>query len=246
MRAAGGVRSARRPLSLALVAASVFVGTARAGDRSLTPDAAVLAPPTGAVTEVLEPTQGCQALLDTGEGDCAALETEHGTLVFTIEPGPRIDDVLATRPWNVRVYLQHEEAPGELALALTTPPEDPTTGALYAEVVAATEDVTGDGSSDLVVGYRSEGTGQILDVDIVSTTGAGKVEVLAHVQLYKGSAVLKPGRILTWTPVYKKADANCCPTWMRRDVIRYEEGAFVVHEGEKVKTDQANIPAGDL
>jgi hypothetical protein len=106
--------------------------------------------------------------------------------------------------------------------------------------------VTGDHEPELLIGYRSEGTGQILDIDIVGTTESGGPTLLAHAQLYKGSAQIKHGRLITWMPVYRKVEANCCPSWIRRDVVRYEGGQFVVHHGKKVPTANADIPPGDF
>ena len=94
-------------------------------------------------------------------------------------------------------------------------------GPLYAAVTAKAADVTGDGKDELLLGYRNEGTGMILDLDIVGTDAAGAPRVLAHDDLYKGNVVLRHGRLVTYTPDYKKTDANCCPTWIVRDVLRY-------------------------
>jgi hypothetical protein len=242
----------RRPV-IALVAGvsavCVLAATAAgAGNGTLGPRGAVLREPGEELTRPLSPVQGCQVLLDTGEGDCAVVETENGQLVFTVEAGAPVDEVLITRPWIVRVYRPSQEAgrADQWTVALATEGQGTDPGPLYADVKAEIGDVTGDGSPELLVGYRSEGTGQILDIDIVGTTADGTPHVLAHTQLYKGSAKIKGGKLLTWMPVYKKTDANCCPTWIRRDVVRYEGGKFVVHKGKKVPTAQANIPPGDF
>ena len=207
-------------------------------------DGAVLRAPSDSVIRVLEPFQGCQVLLDTGDGDCAVVDTAGGQIVFTVEAGEPVDDVLVSRPWTVRVYRPFDDNEWEVALA--TRPQGDEAGPVYADVHAEVGDVTGDGQPELLVGYRSEGTGQILDIDIVGTVDDGTPTVLAATQLYKGTAKIKRGTLVTWTPVYRQSDANCCPTWIRRDVVRFEGDEFVVQRGPRVPTKQATIPPGDF
>jgi hypothetical protein len=123
---------------------------------------------------------------------------------------------------------------------------DGAAGPLYAAVTAKAVDVTRDGKDELVVGYRSEGTGMILDVDIVGTDPDGSPRVLAHDQLYKGSAVFRHGRLVAWVPVYRRTDANCCPTWIERDVLEYRDGGFTVETGRRVRSRRVDVPASEL
>ena len=232
-----------------VIALSVLAPLAAlAGGTTLTRHGAVLRPPRDELIRELSPVQGCQILLDAGDGDCAAVTTANGQFVFTVEAGPRVDDVLVSRPWVVRVW-QATSVPDhadEWKVVLATRPQGSDPGPVYADVKAVVGDVTGDGQPELLVGYRSEGTGQILDLDIVGTTKRGTSTVLAHEQLYKGSAKIKDGSLVTWEPVYRKAEANCCPSWIRRDVVHFRGGAFVVQHGPKVPTARAHTPPGDF
>jgi len=219
----------------------------RPGDqRTLSARHAILRKPASIVTRTLAPDQGCQVLLDTGDGTCRAIATAHGTLVVTVEPGAPVDPGLVSRPWIVRVYAADPTVKDGWSIELSTRPSGGDPGPLYANVTAIAADVTGDGHDELLVGYRSEGTGQILDADIVSTTRAGAAKVLAHGQLYKGTVVAKNGRIVTYTPVYRGSDANCCPTFIERDTIRFRNGAFHVEPGPRTPTKRAHIPPGNL
>ncbi|HEX6311949.1 MAG TPA: hypothetical protein VF152_10005, partial [Acidimicrobiia bacterium] len=197
-------------------------------------------------TKVIPPTQGCRALLDAADADCAVAHTAAGDLVVTTEPGPRVDDVLVSRPWTVRVYRPSPTVPDGWELALESRATDGYAGALFARVTAEVVDVTGDGADELVVGYRAEGTGHVLDYDIVATRDDGAPLVLAHDELYRGTVVVEPGRLVTYSPVYRETDGNCCPSWIRRDTVRYERGAFHVRRGPRVPTARADVPAGDL
>lgn len=221
------------------------------GDRALTARGAVLGPATISTVRTLGSVQGCQVLLDTGIGDCAVVNTAHGAMVVTVEPGPYQDDVLVSRPWTVRVYEPVGAEPtgsgsDRWRVALETPLDATGAGPLYANVTAEVADITGDGNDELLLGYRSEGTGQILDVDVIDTTSDGTPRVLAHDQLYKGTAIVRPGRLVTYEPVYREADANCCPTWIARSTVRFRDGALRVDAGPRVPTADADIPAGDL
>jgi hypothetical protein len=239
-----------RPLALAglscALVASVLAGPSAARGRDLDPSGAVVTPPDTVTTRTLSPVAGCRTLLVTGEGDCAVVDTAHGELLVTVEPGERIDDVLASRPWTVTVSRPSATVPDGWDVALVTHPTDGETGPLYAAVTARAADVTGDGADELLLGYRHEGTGMILDLDIVGTEADGTPTVLAHDELYKGSVVLRDGRLTAYTPVYRTRDANCCPTWIAREVLRDRNGELRFDRVERVKTDQVDVPSSDL
>jgi len=241
-------------LGLGLVLVGAAVGPAGAGAgagdqggrRTLTDRDAVLGPVAEGLVRPLGPVQGCHVLLDAGTGDCTVVNAAHGAMVVTVEPGPRVDDVLASRPWTVRVYRPLDGATDLWQVALQTSVDASGAGPLYANVTAEAADITGDGDDELVVGYRSEGTGQILDVDVVDNARDGTPRVLAHDQLYKGTVIVRPGRLVTYEPVYRRDDANCCPTWIERSTVRFRDGALRVDPGPRVRTADADVPAGDL
>jgi hypothetical protein len=232
---------------LAAVLVSALPAPAAAGgDRVLSARGAVLTKPAESRVRALAPTQGCQVLLDSGDGDCSAVRTAHGDLVVTAEPGPAVDDVLVSRPWTVRVYRPSDAMPDGWEVALSTRAEGTDPGPLYANVTARAADVTGDGHDELVLGYRTEGTGQILDVDVVGTLPDGTPRVLAHDQVYKGNVRTRHDRLVEYEPVYRREDANCCPTWIARRDVRYRDGAFRVHTVWKRPTEQAEVPPSDI
>jgi hypothetical protein len=232
---------------LATLTTGVGVAAAgTAGVRTLDDEGAILQPVADGLIRPFGSVQGCQVLLDTGTGDCAVVQTAHGALVVTVEPGPYPDDVLASRPWTVRVYRPVPGDDEQFQVALETPVGADGAGPSYANVTAEVADITGDGADELLLGYRSEGTGQILDVDIVDTARDGSARVVAHDELYKGTVVVHTGRLVTYAPVYKKSDANCCPTWIQRSTVRFRDGAFEVTPGARTPTAQADVPAGDL
>jgi hypothetical protein len=247
----GRTRFVRRVCAVAIglmvgSASTLVIPGVAAADRDVDGRDAVLGPPAEQVVRSLAPDQGCQMLLDSGNGECQVVRTLHGDLVVTVEHGRRLGHVLVTRPWIVHVYRPSTALPDGWELALSTRAEDREPGPLFAEVVARGVDVTGDGHDELVLGYRSEGTGQILDVDVVGTDAEGRPSVLGHDQLYKGNVVFRRGHLVAYVPVYRRADANCCPTWIQRLVFRYDGGAFRVDAGRRVPTRRADIPPSQL
>jgi hypothetical protein len=215
-------------------------------DRTLTARGAIVRVPKVPVTKALQPDQGCQVLLDAGTGDCAALQTAHGTLVFTIEAGPYESDVLVSRPWTVRVYRSSKTVPNGEEVALETRAQFNEPGPVYAGVTGKVADVTGDGKPELIIGYRAEGTGQFLAVDIVATSSDGTPVVLAHENLDHGVVQLANGHIVQYTPIYEKNDANCCPTSIERNTVRWRDGAFHLEHGPRTPTKKAKIPPSDI
>jgi hypothetical protein len=218
-----------------------------ARDEVLSTDDAVLERVAVPVSETLPPVHGCRRLLDAGRGDCTVVHGAEGRLVVTVQPGRRIDDILVSRPWTVRVYRPAAGVPDGWELALATRhPDGDGDGPLFAAVTAKAVDITRDGKDELIVGYRSEGTGMILDVDIVGVDPGGAPRVLAHDQLYKGSVVFRHGRLVAWAPEYERTDANCCPTWVRRAVLELRDGAFSVDADPRVRSRRVDVPASEL
>ena len=248
------VPNARRVFGCVLGVLAVMLPTtsARATDHAagtVGVDGALLASPTAVVTQSLAPDQGCQVLLERGTGDCAAVDTANGQLVFTVEGGKRIST--GARAWVVHVYRKSPTVADGWELALSTsPPGDPgphaDPGPLFGAVTAKIGDVTGDAKNELLVGYRSEGTSRSLAVDIIGTEPDGTPTVLAHELLDHGVVVERGGRLITFNPVYALRDANCCPTWIQRSIVQYRDGAFRVQAGPRVRTARAKVPESQL
>jgi hypothetical protein len=243
------MRSLFRSLLAAVIAISVVAAAAPAGakapksGRVISPKEAVLERPSIIETKTLMPDQGCQVLLDTGDGDCAVVKAKGRTLVFTIEPLTPQDPALIERPWAVRVYAQSTDVGNGVDLVLENPEQQQRT---LANVEAKVEDVTGDGKDEIVFGYRSAGTGGFLEFDVVLPDDELGAVVAAHERLAKGTVVVKPGKIVTYDAIYDANDATCCPTFIERSVIKYKKGKFRVAAVRDIPSKKANVPPGDL
>ena len=184
-------------------------------------------------------------LLATGTGDCGVVHAAGGDLIFTVDPGPPSQGGLVSRPWTVTIYRASPSVPNGWQAALVTSAHRGDPGPLYANVTARTADLTGDGHQTLLVGYRAEGTGEILDMDIVVGTATGP-RVAGHREFYKGVVQILPGRLVTYAPIYRARDGNCCPSFTERDEIRYRTGSFALSTGPRAPTRSINVPPGDL
>jgi hypothetical protein len=233
-------------LAVALIGLAALAGPAAAsGDTRLRPTGTLLHPPREARTVTLPPTPGCQVLLAAGSGECGVVHASGGDLLFTVEPGPPLQEGLVSSPWTVTIYRASPSVPNGWQVALVTSPQRGDPGPVYANVTGRTADLTGHGHQTLLVGYRAEGTGEILDLDIVVGTATGP-RVAGHREFYKGVVQILPGRLVTYTPIYRARDGNCCPSFTERDEIRYRTGSFVLSTGPRAPTRRVNIPPGDL
>ena len=196
----------RRPASLlALVVAAVGAallagpaGAAGVGIR-LGPGGALLMPAARPSTVTLAAGAPCQALLSGPGAQCGTVAAAGGALLYTIEPGPVAVPGLASRPWTVTVY--RASGPGRWRAALRTRAGHDEPGPLFATVTARVADLT-EGGQTLVVGYRSEGTGGFLDLDLVVGSRSGP-RVAAHSVLAQGTAVVQPRHVVTYAAVYR-------------------------------------------
>jgi hypothetical protein len=233
-------------LVVGLLGLAALTGPAAAsGDTPLHPNGTLLRPPRQARTVTLASTNGCQTRLAVETSDCGVVHATGGDLIFTVEPGPPLQDGLVSRPWTVTIYRASPSVPDGWQVALVTSPQRGDPAPVYANVTARTADLTGDGHQTLLVGYRAEGTGEILDLDIVVGTATGP-RVAGHREFSKGVVQILPGRLVTYAPIYRARDGNCCPSFTERDEIRYRTGSFVLSAGRRAPTRRVNIPPGDL
>jgi hypothetical protein len=202
------------------------------GDR-VTPSGTQLEAPSSPDTRQIDPEQACRTFVETPGGQCEIVTMAGGNALWTLDalPGPGTGEQV----WHVRIRARSKSMPDggwDVALALSERP-DP----LFANVSVKAADVTGDGRPELLVGYRSAGTGQFQAYDVVTYEQGNQLGVAAHRQrLHKGSVAPEGTTIVDYSA--DEQSPECCSTTARRTAIAFNGGEFRVTEVGDVPIDQ--------
>jgi len=202
------------------------------GDR-VTPKGTQLQAPSSRDTRQIDPEQACRTFVETPGGQCGIVMMAGGNALWTL------DELSGTgtgeQVWHLRIRVRSKSMPDggwDVALALSEKP-DP----MFANVSVKAADVTGDGRPEVLVGYRSGGTGQFEAYDVVTYEPGKQLEVAAHrPRLHKGSVALEGTTIVDYSADEKSPE--CCPTTSRRTAIAFNGGEFRVTEVGDVPIDR--------
>jgi hypothetical protein len=169
----------------------------------------------------IDPELACRTFVEAVDGNCDIVMMAGGNALWTVEP--IADGGSGERVWRVRIRVRSKTMPdGGWDVALQLPD-----GARFANVSVVSHDVTGDGKPDLLVGYRSGGTGQFESYDVVTYDEGKPLAVIAHREgLHKGSVSLGGSNIVDYSA--DEQSPECCPTRASRTVIAFEKNAFGV------------------
>lgn len=204
----------------------------KSGDK-VTAKGTQLAKPSSPDTRQIDAEQGCRAFLETPDGQCEIVMAAGGNALWTVDALPGGDT--GERVWRVRIRVRSTSMPDggwDVALGLPESPEP-----LFANVAVRSADVTGDGAPELLVGYRSGGTGQFESYDVVNYEQGEELAVAAHREgLHKGSVALEGTTIVDYSA--DEESPECCPTRARRTAIVFEDGAFLIAATGDVPIDQ--------
>jgi hypothetical protein len=204
----------------------------KVGDK-VTAKGTQLTKPSSPDTRQIDPELACRTFLETPDGQCEIVMMAGGNALWTVDALPATDT--GERLWRVRIRVRSPTMPdGGWDIALTLP-ESPDP--LFANVAVRSADVTGDGRPELLVSYRSGGTGQFESYDVVTYEQGEQLAVAAHREgLHKGSVALEGTTIVDYSA--DEESPECCPTRARRTAIVFEDGAFIVAETGDVPIDQ--------
>jgi len=223
------------PPTTAAPGPTTTVGTStglQVGDR-VTPKGTQLQTPSNPDTRQIDPEQGCRTYVETPAGQCEIVMMAGGNALWTVDALPR--GGTGEQGWHVRIRVRSKSMPDggwDVALGLPQSP-DP----LFANVAVNAADVTGDGRPELLVGYRSGGTGQFETYDVVTYEQGKQLGVAAHRPgLHKGSVALDGTTIVDYSA--DEESPECCPAKARRTAIAFGGGEFRVTEVNDVPIDQ--------
>jgi hypothetical protein len=204
----------------------------RVGDR-VTSKGTQLQAPSNPDTGQIDPEQGCRTYVETPGGQCEIVMMAGGNVLWTVDALP--GSGTAEQVWHVSIRVRSKSMPDggwDVALGLPQSP-DP----LFANVEVKAADVTGDGRPELLVGYRSGGTGQFEAYDVITYEQGKQLDFAAHRQdLHKGSVALDGTKIIDYSA--DEESPECCPTKARRTAIAFGGGEFRVTEVNDVPIDQ--------
>ena len=204
----------------------------KAGD-VVTAKGTQLAKPSNPDTRQIDAEQACRTFLETPGGRCDIVMMAGGNALWTLDSQPA--SAAGEQVWHLRVRVRSKSMPDggwDVALQL---PADQTP--LFANVAVKSADVTGDGKPELLVGYRSAGTGQFEAYDVLTYEPGAQLEVAAHREgLHKGSVALEGTTIVDYSA--DESSPECCPKTARRTVIAFGNGAFRVTDVSDVPIDQ--------
>jgi hypothetical protein len=196
----------------------------------LSAQGAVLQLPGASPPRTFDEGVGCASLADRGpwSTECGTVTAGGVDLAWMVAEHDGTDEL--------RAYLFRRLVGNQWTIALSAVDEARD----FAGVVVRAADVSGDGQPEVVYGFRHQGTGQILELDVVEAPG----RVVVHRELDKGTAVAAEGRLEDWTAQFGPDDPNCCPSSFLYSVIRFDGSAWRVVEKRQVAPDQQ--PPGDF
>jgi hypothetical protein len=188
---------------------------------------AILVRPASPGQRRLDPARGCASLADSGWGNvqCGVVRGNGAVLTWLTEARPGRYGVPATRTYVFRAGPSRIE---EVALEGFD-----DQGSRFSGVKVRVDSVAADGFSDIVFGFRNQGTAQVLSVDVVH--GPGMVAV--HRDLAKGAARTATGQLDTWSAVLATHGQDCCPKSYEHDTIREVDGAWRIVARASVAPD---------
>jgi len=189
--------------------------------------------PSNPDTRQIDPELACRTFLETPAGQCEIVMMAGGNALWTVDALPGTGT--GEQVWHVRIRVRSKSMPDggwDVGLGLPERP-DP----VFANVSVKAADVTGDGRPELLVGYRSGGTGQFEAYDVITYEQGKQLVLAAHRQrLHKGSVAVEGTTIVDYSA--DEESPECCPTTARRTAIAFSGGKCRVTEVGDVPIDQ--------
>jgi hypothetical protein len=207
--------------------------TAPGESPEVTGDGAVLQPP--ATPQFREFGSDCASLADKGgswEVECGGLDSNGEDLIWLVQQ--------RNGGGELRAYLFRHLGPTDRWVVELAAGD---AEGRFSDAVVGVQDASGDGEPEIAYGFRNQGTGQILDLDLVEV-GEDRSRVAVHRTLDHGSATVRPGRLDDWAAQFEPGDPNCCPSSYLHSVVRFfdADGTWRI-----VRQDEVDAaPRGDF
>jgi len=129
----------------------------------------------------------------------------------------------------VQRYRAEEEGPG-----------------VWNDVVVQLGDFNGDDGAEVWIGYRYDGSGGYLDLDVLDPRPDGSFLLGGLQSLDHGVADMHPGGATVQQAVYAASDPGCCPSSVRQREISFSGGQWRVTAGSDYPSASAPAISGDF
>lgn len=171
----------------------------------------------------------CESLIEPGVlGECGEASVGGQRVVWVVQ---QATTATGTPAFGVRIFTFVPDAGGWVEWLQAADP----TGERWSDVNVLEADLTGDGVSELLVGFRGVGDAQRLEYDVVGYGQDVVPEVLAHPDAAdRGSVVISGGAILEYSAQYPGGEPACCPPSFLLQTIAFEDGFFRVVAADTV------------
>lgn len=117
---------------------------------------------------------------------------------------------------------------------------------VWSGVTVQLGDYNGDDGAEVWVGYRYDGSGQYLDLDVLDPRADGTFQLGGLQGLDHGVVDLHPGGATVQSAVYGPSDAGCCPGSVLQRTIGYSGSRWRVDTGTTYPTAAAPAVSSDF
>lgn len=117
---------------------------------------------------------------------------------------------------------------------------------VWSSVTVIVGDFHFDDGAEVWVGYRYDGSGGYLDIDVLDARPDGSI-ILGGLQgLDHGQVDLHPGGATVATAVYADSEPNCCPGHFHLREVAFASGQWQIDSGTTYAADAVPPVAGDF
>ena len=179
------------------------------------------------------PADECGRFQGSTQSSCGEVEMKEGPTIWVVDSAPGSGGCCPAYSVHVWRYVSGFAEWEEVLRA-----EDPD-ARKWTGIGVAPADLSGDGLAELVVGFRYQGSGNDLGLEVIADRrGNALPRVELRLDASKGSVVVHDGVLEVYGAEFPGHAPNCCPPYFQRYRVLYEGGDFVVEKAGKVPPDR--------
>lgn len=117
---------------------------------------------------------------------------------------------------------------------------------IWSNVTVIVGDFHFDDGAEVWVGYRYDGSGGYLDIDVLDALPDGSIFLGGLQGLDHGQVDLHPGGATVVTAIYADGEPNCCPGHFLVREVTFASGQWLINSGTTYAADAVPAVAGDF